>query len=366
MRSSPIRELLVTRGARFTEIAGVEVAAKFSSFEEEYWAVRNGVGLTDFSFMSRFRIPEDGLDMLERYASGSVAGIRFGRILHTVAPDDEGFVESDLYIANDDEEFIILGENLVDDAAVSRTLNDLGGKEAGLEDISGSTAVIGLDGYRAWCVVKDLFGPDILGLPYLSLEKYELDSVEVKLLRAGKTSEFGYILVVPAEEAASVFTKIEKAGEQYGLKHVGLETHLSLRLDGRFFNIHAEGAEVKDPLALGLQWMIDFEGEDFRGREAIFERRAAGLDEKIIGIAPADKAGTLEKGDALKHGDEAVARVISASDSPFLGHRIGLALFKREYAYSGLMFSSEDGQPIKTVSLPMFTPKSLTVKLDEM
>ncbi len=366
MRISPIRELLALRGATFSKRSGCEVASRFSTFEEEYSAVREGVGLTDFSFMTRFQIPEEGLDTLEKYATGSVASIRFGRILHTIAADRQGFIESDLYIANDDINFLILGESLIDDGATARIFEELGGAEAGLKDISDSTAVIGLDGYKAWSLAKDLFGSDVLGLPYLSLETYELDNIEVKLIRAGKTSEFGYLLLVPVKEAAAIYQKIESAGERYELRHVGIETHLSLRLDGRFFNVHAEGAQVKDPLALGLQWMIDFEGEDFRGRKAIFERRAAGLKKKIIGVVPADKAGALEKGHILRHQGETVAEVVTAGYSPALGRRIGLALFEQEYAYSGLTFNSADGRRIHTVSMPPFTPKSLTVKLDEM
>jgi glycine cleavage system aminomethyltransferase T len=366
MRKSPIRELLSARGAQFSEWAGVEVAAGFSSLEEEYRAVREAVGLTDFSFTARFQVPENGLDMLERYATGAVAGIRFGRVLHTLAVNDSGLIESDLYIANDDENFIVIGESLIDDASTDGVLSSLGGAEARLKDLRSDTALIGLDGFKAWAVARDLFGQDVLGLPYLSLEAYELDGIELKLIRGGKTSEFGYLLLAPAAGASSIWEKIEKAGEQYGLRNVGLETHMALRLDGRFFNIHKEGVKVKDPLPLGLQWMIDFAGEEFRGRDAVLERRAAGLKQKIIGVVPENRSDALEIGGELKHQGQTVARIITASASPALGRHIGLALFDLEYAYTGLVFNAADGKIVKTVSMPPFTPKSLTVKLDEM
>ena len=101
MRVSPIRDLLVNRGAIFEQVAGVERARQFSLFEKEYRAVRQAVGLTDFSFTTRYRVPEAGLDLFDQYAAGAVANIRFGRVLHTMAVDDSGWLESDLYIAND-------------------------------------------------------------------------------------------------------------------------------------------------------------------------------------------------------------------------------------------------------------------------
>ena len=367
MRQSPLRDVLAARRATFGEQAGAEVARSFGSFEQEYSAVREAVGLTDFSFASRFRVPESGLDALERYAAGSVANIRFGRVLHTLAADEEGFVEADLYIANDDEHFLLIGEGLVGNEATQDALRKLGGADAAIEDLSNKTALIGIDGYKAWAVAKELFGADVLGLPYLSLETYQLDGLEIKLMRSGKTSEFGYLLLVPSADARGVWERIERSGAPFGLKCVGFDAHSALRLDGRFFNIHAEGRAVRDPLALGLQWMIDFGGEDFCGKGSILARRSAGLKKKIIGVIPAaGSAADLKPGTRLRHNGADVARMVTSALSPVLQQRIGLALFDVEYAYSGLEFEDERGDLVHTVSMPPFTPKSLTVKLDEI
>jgi aminomethyltransferase len=366
MRKSPLHELLASRGAVFAERAGAEIAVRFGEVDDEHRAVREAVGISDFSFATRHRLPEAGLDALDAYALGSVAGIRFGRVLHTMAADDGGFVESDLYIANDDESFIVLGESLVDDAATARVLEAAGAISAGAEDLSASTALIGVDGFRAYAVAKALFGADVLGLPYLSIETYDLDGVSVKLIRGGKTSEFGYLLLVPAGDAEAIWRRIEAAGEPHGIKPVGAAAHSALRLDGRFFNVHEEGRAVRDPLALGLQWMIDFGGEGCRGLDAIRGRRAKGLEKKIIGVVPADAGGGLEIGDAIVAGSDEVARVVTAAFSPALGRRIGLALFDAAYAYAGLEFAGADGRGVRTVSMPPITPRSLTIKLDEM
>jgi glycine cleavage system aminomethyltransferase T len=366
MRKSPLHDLLASRGAVFGERAGAEIAIRFGDVDDEYRAVRDAVGITDFSFATRHRVPEAGLDALDAYALGSVAGIRFGRVLHTMAADDGGFVESDLYVANDDESFIVLGESLVDDAATARALDATGLGAAGAEDLAPSTALIGIDGVRAYAVAKALFGADVLGLPYLSIETYELDGAAVKLVRGGKTSEFGYLLLVPAGGAEAIWRRVEEAGAASGIHPVGTAAHAALRLDGRFFNVYEEGRAVRDPLALGLQWMIDFGAEAARGLEAISARRAAGLAKKIIGVVPAEAGGALEVGDAIRAGSDEVARVVAAAFSPTLGTRIGLALFDVAYAYAGLDFQGADGRGIRTVSMPPITPKSLSVKLDEM
>ena len=98
----------------------------------------------------------------------------------------------------------------------------------------------------------------------------------------------------------------------------------------------------------------------------LLERREAGYDKKIIGVHPVDASGALAAGDAIVHGGEQVAEVITACDSPTLGRRVGLALFDLAFAFSGLELQGDDGRAIQTISMPPFTPKSLTVKLDEM
>jgi aminomethyltransferase len=314
----------------------------------------------------RYKVPEAELDVFEQYAAGSVANIRFGRILHTMAVNSDGLIETDLYIANDDEELVLIGETLLDDEANRKVLDELGAAEAGVEDISSTTALFGVDGFKAWAVVKDLLGTDVLGLPYMSIETYDMDGVEIKLVRAGKTSEFGYLIIVPAENAADIWQQIEAAGKPYGLGLVGLDAHMTLRLDGRFFNIHEEGARVRDPLPLGLQWMMDLEGDDYRGRHALMQRRKQGVDKKIIGVVTENEQHTLNRDDVVKHGDKTIATVVTARFSPTLKKWIGLALFNRDYAYAGLVFQGHDGKTITTISMPPFTAKSLTVRLDEM
>lgn len=364
MRQSPIRSLLLERGARFYERNGLEMVKHYSTFEEEYAAVRDGVGLTDFSFTNRYMVNEDGLDLFDQYVAGSVANIRFGRILHTMALNEDGELTAELYIANDDEQILLVGESLVGDDDVADAIgND---DDAGLRNISEDTVLLGLDGFNAWAVVKALFGPDVLGLPYMSIETYDLENMSVKVLRAGKTSEFGYMLLTDAQHGDALYKAVEAAGDAFGLKPVGFDTHMALRLDGRFFNIHEEGAAVKDPLSLGLQWMVDLEGDDFRGKAALFARREKGLSKKIIGLVTESLESPLATGDIVKYGESEVAKVVTAQPSPTLRARIGLALFDLEYAYAGLEFTTGDGTKVTTVSMPPFTAKSLTIRLDEM
>lgn len=369
MRELQLRDMHTSQGGTLAERNGVEVVSSFSDYKTEYNHVREAAGVTDFSFMQKYRIPEEsGIDFLDQVVAGNVAKLRFGRVLHTFIADGKGELVADCYVANNDEELIVLCESLVADTKLTELFNSHGGAEAGLEDLSSDRVLIGVDGFKAWTVAKELFGADVLGLPYLSIEMYQFEGHDVQLFRAGKTSEFGYLIMAPADIGAALLKRLQDCVAEQGGGPVGVDTHDKLRLEGRFFNIHAEGAAVRDPLVLGLQWMIDFEKDTFAGYDAIMERRSQGLKRKIVGVATDSGVEGLRGGAGIYDGTENVAEVVAACHSYALDTEVGLAVFPFDLAYAGLQFNldSADGPAVKTISMPPIMPKSLTVKLDEM
>lgn len=369
MRSSLLKRQLAAAGAVFRERHGAEVAAHVAERASEYAAVRDAVGLTDFSFLHRFRVPaEQGLDFLDVLVAGNVPKIRFGRVLHTFLANRDGLLLGDCYVANNDEEFIFLCESIASDAELRGLLQAAGASEAGIEDLTDSHALISLDGVKAWDVVKEIFGADVLGLPYLSIEVYPYQGASVRLIRAGKTSEFGYLMLAPQSVAPALFDVLQAAVANRGGRLCGVDVHDDLRLEGRFFNIQAEGLRVRDPLVLGLQWMMDLEKEKFNGRDAIHQRRSEGLRRKIVGVAAEPGSEALVTGARIFHGRQPVGEVVADCHSFVLNRRLALAVFPVELAYSGLSFrvGSAEGPRVNTISMPPIMPKSLTVKLDEM
>jgi aminomethyltransferase len=288
-------------------------------------------------------------------------------VLHTFLADSEGMLSADCFVANNDQEFVFTCESILPDNELDALLAS-GGNESGAKDLSADHAVLSLDGFKAWEVAKKLFGPDVVGLPYLSIENCAFEGESIRLLRAGKTSEFGYLLMAPVTVAPRLFDTLRTEVEQRGGRLCGVDAHDALRLEGRFFNIFSEGRRVRDPLPLGLQWMIDFEKERFVGCDAIKRRRADGVKTKIVGIAAEPGCSLLKDGARLFHEGRVVAEVVADCVSSVLNRPLALALFPVELAFSGLEFrlGSAAGPVVRSISMPPIMPKSLTVKLDEM
>jgi aminomethyltransferase len=368
MRISPLHDFFATAGARFEERYGVETVNAVTDRETEHSRVRDSVALSDASYMQVFRIPEENaIDALDPLLAGNIARIRFGRLLHTFLADPDGHLAADCYVANNDDEFLVVCESLLDDNALRSLFMEHGGQAVGMEDWSDTHAVLSIDGYQAWAVAREVFGSDILGLPYLSIETCAFEGEPVRLFRAGKTSEFGYLALIPNGKAEALAAALLEVAETQGGGLCGSAIQNELRLEGRFFNIYAEGATVRDPLSLGLQWMIDLEKPDFRGGPAIRQRREAGLTHKIIGIQAAP-GQSLDLKTPLLDGDTEVGEVVAACTSDVLGCQVGLALLKENCAYSGLtlQLNTANRPDISTISMPPIMPRSLSVKLDEV
>src|SRR5690554_1261999 len=368
MREMFLKDKLIANGISFKERYGINIPDSSGNIETEYNSVRNAAGLTDFSFVQKYSIPEqEGLDFLNNIFAGNVENLRFGRVLHTFLADENGEIVSDCYIANNDEEFLILCESVTDDSTLDKILFEKNnGADYGLKNITDDYVMLSIDGCNAWKAAKSIFGVNILGLPYLSIEEFEFDDTKVNVIRAGKTGEFGYYVLAENRVAEKLFDTASEKVKQIDGTVCGLEVHNTLRLDGRLFNIFSEGVAVKNPLYLGLQWMIDLENMNFTGSESIRNQRDEGVDKKIIGMVIEKNAGDVVPGDKIFDENNEIGSIVSARHSYVLDKTVALALLPFDLAYSGLTYflRAANGPEIQTISMPPFSPKSLNMKID--
>jgi len=367
---SPVHHLLEKLNGTFETRNGYTVCTEISGKEKEYRFIREHVGLTDLSFVQKYRcLEEDSIYYLDEILPANIANIRYGRILHTFLPDQDGMLLSDVFVANNDEEIILLLENCTDFETVHGIIGNPEQESVSIDHISNDFALFSLDGPMSWAVMRDLFSSDILGMPYLAVEPNEVAGMPVTLFRAGKTGEFGYLIMVDNTHAENVWSAIHEKVIKRNGGVCGLDVFDLLKLDGRFFNINREGKRVQDPLICGLQWMIDFEKDGFFGSEPLLNRRSEGMKRKVLGISGTDPDRPLSLGSDILISSKIIGEIVTAEFSYALQQWIGLAVVDCEVAYAGLELTARDTSgefPVTSVSMPPFIPKSLTIKLDEV
>jgi len=358
MRSLILKNLWEKENAIFDELYGAETVKYVSSFEEEYEAIRKKSLFADFSFCKRYVFDEsDGLDFLDTVLAENILTLRYGRVLNTFLADEDGNICADCFVANISDKIYLFIESIKDEAYLDSVFL----KCDSCKEITNETVLLSIDGPESWHVAKDVCGQDILDLPYLSIENFQFEETQIQLLRKGTTGEFGYQFLAETSIAEKLFEAIKNSTNAIGGKLGGTDIHFNARLEGNFFNIYAEGAVVKKPLALGLQWMIDFDKENFNGSKSIFENREKGIRTALVGIRYKNPESKFSVGDEVFNEGTSVGKVIACAYSKILECAIALVLFEKEFGLSGFEYSSKVSgeRDLLTISMPPIVALSL-------
>jgi aminomethyltransferase len=140
--------------------------------------------------------------------------------------------------------------------------------------------------------------------------------------RTGYTGEDGYEIMLPNEQAASVWQALLDAG----VKPAGLGARDTLRLEAGMNLYGQDMDETTTPLESALGWTVAWEpgDRDFIGRAALETQRANNPTRKLVGLV-------LQERGVLRHDQKVVVEgigegvVTSGSFSPTLGKAIAFA-----------------------------------------
>jgi glycine cleavage system aminomethyltransferase T len=218
-------------------------------------------------------------------------------------------------------------------------------------------APLQVQGPKSKEVMTELFGADILAVPYYHMVDRELEGMRLVISRTGYTGELGYELYLrdASRDGLKLWDALIEAGEPHGLSPAG-PCHIR-RIEG---GILAHGCDMtieENPyeVGYGYKWMVELEQEqDFIGREALRAVRDRGVDRKLVGVEiGGSKLGAYNDGSMpdffpVRSGGREVGRVTSACYSPRLDRNIGYAMVPVEHSELGTELEIE--RPDQTVS----------------
>lgn len=278
--------------------------------------------------------------------------LRDAQVRESLLLDEQGQPIADVLVCADDEDYLLLVEGMGEQALLAHVESHLpSGLAPRIEPLSATYEVISLDGPWAWELVSEVLGPDLIALPYLNFFRVDHGFC----VRAGKTGEFGYDLVLRRDAADELALAISAAGEGYGLALAGEEARSLARFENWFFDPKhvPEGAT---PVEFGLQWRLD-SSREWIGKPAVDARRSAAPRRLTCLLS----AHPLAEGDAVTLGDATIGEVVRAERSPLRGAWIGAALIDREWAHAGIDRYEAGGARVRTVAPPLVDNRSLYV-----
>lgn len=323
---------------------------------DEIKAIRTATAISDANHVAVVRLSgEDAFEVLDKTCSCDLylqdAQMRFALLL-----TEDGRMLADIYVCRDDEDYLVLAEG------VSRpTLVDIfrqTDKRIEVRDLSDEYDMLSLHGPFAWEFLAEFAGPDVIGLPYLSLFHLE----DLICFRGGKTGEYGYDLLVPKTESKSTRDRMFEVGAAFDLTEVSLDAVDHCSFENWFFNARKEGQMGLGPLELGLQWRVSY-GKEYVGSAALAAQRKSGRKQRTV---CALSRSLLPNSPVTTKQGEVIGRVLRSEHSPTIDAYMNMVLLDSAYAYSGLdsyVVKADDAPEIQilTVSPPVINNRSLYV-----
>jgi aminomethyltransferase len=333
MKTVPLHQVHIDLGAKMVPFAGFEMPVRYSSDLDEHHTVRNNVGVFDVSHMGEFSIKgPKALDLIQKVTSNDAAALFDGKVQYTYLPNGKGGVVDDLlvYKVKEDEYFLVVNASNIDkDWNWIQSQNTEG---AAMENLSDELCLFAVQGPNAANTLQKLTSVDLTAMDYYTFKIGEMAGIENVIISAtGYTGAGGFEIYVKNEDAVKMWNAIFAAGEEFGIKPVGLGARDTLRLEKGFCLYGNDIDDSTSPLEAGLGWVTKF-SKDFIDSKTLKEQKEAGLQKKLVGFEMIDRGiprGHYELCDAS---GEKLGEVTSGTQSPTLQKGIGMGYVPTAFA----------------------------------
>lgn len=348
-------------GAAFGERNGIRIPLNFTRAVEEHQASRQTILMVDYSHFGVVEVQGgDGYDFLNRVVGGDLSVIRNEQALYTLLLDDDGQIVTDLLLLCDDERFLLLSEWMDGDALASALQGRVGEEDVQIAALNDRSVIL-FEGPYSWELMAELFGFDVLGLPFMEFMPVD----DGLLLRAGKHGEFAFKFLASSEAAAALWQRAEDAGLKFDMRKGGIDFQKQSRLENPCWDPSLVGASTRCPIELQMQWAVRYDKEAFVGRDALLGKLEAGVKQRVVGFVVKDDGAAVTIGDSVFSGADTIGKVITYGHSAGVGGYFGQALLDSEYAYAGIdQYEIEGGggrTAIRTTEIPFLQNFSFMV-----
>jgi aminomethyltransferase len=325
MKTVPLHQLHIRLGAKMVPFAGFEMPVRYSSDLDEHHTVRNGVGVFDVSHMGEFSVKGPGaLALIQRVSANDASTLYDGKVQYSYLPNSTGGVVDDflVYRVKEDEYFLVVNaSNIEKDWNWIQSHNTDG---VAMENLSDSLCLLAVQGPKATAALRKLTSEDLASMEYYTFKIGEMAGIKDVIISAtGYTGAGGFEIYVKNEDAEQMWNAIFEAGEEFGIKPVGLGARDTLRLEKGFCLYGNDIDDETSPLEAGLGWVTKFT-KDFVNSDALKQQKEAGLTRKLVGFEMIDRGiprGHYELCDA--EGNK-LGEVTSGTQSPTLQKGIGM------------------------------------------
>ena len=208
-------------------------------------------------------------------------------------------------------------------------------EQVDMKNISDRTSLLAVQGPKAADALQSLTDIDLGTMEYYTFKKGKFAGVDNVLVSAtGYTGAGGFEIYVDNKDAEQVWDAVFEAGEQFGIKPIGLGARDTLRLEMGFCLYGNDIDDHTSPLEAGLGWVTKF-NKEFTNSTALLQQKQDGLKQRLVGFEMIERGIPRHDYQIVDAEGSVIGKVTSGTQSPSLQKAIGMGYVKSEFAGEG-------------------------------
>lgn len=339
MKSTAFNKIHKSLGAKMVEFAGYEMPIEYSGIRDEHMTVRDGVGVFDVSHMGEIWVKgPKALDLVAKITSNDPRILSPGQAQYSCLPNGRGGIVDDLLVYFYEPEkymLVVNASNIEKDWNwIVQQNEDIG---AELENASDRISQLAIQGPRALAVLQKLTDVNLSEIKFYTFVTDRFAGVDNVIISAtGYTGAGGFELYFKNDFAEHIWYAIFDAGNELGIKPIGLAARDTLRLEMGYCLYGNDIDDTTSPIEAGLGWITKFNnGRQFIDREFLTMQKNEGVSRRLRGFKLSDR-GIPRKGyDLVNAGGAKIGHVTSGTMSPVLDQGIGMGYVDTAYSAFG-------------------------------
>lgn len=333
MKSTALTNIHQALSAKMVPFAGFNMPVSYSGLNDEHATVRNSVGVFDVSHMGEFILKgPNALDLIQRVTSNDASVLTDGKAQYSCLPNDNGGIVDDLIVYRIDAETYLL---VVNAGNIDKDWNWIvkhNTSNVDMKNISDQTSLLAVQGPKAISTLQKLTSVNLAEIPYYSFVKGTFNGIQnVIISNTGYTGAGGFELYFDNEHAEKMWNSIFEAGQEFGIKPIGLGARDTLRLEMGFCLYGNDIDDTTSPIEAGLGWITKFT-KNFTNRSNIELQKTQGVSKKLVGFEMIDRGIPRHDYPIADANGNIIGKVTSGTQSPSLNKAIGLGYVSSNFS----------------------------------
>ena len=326
MKNIALHEIHVNLGAKMVPFAGFNMPVQYEGVTAEHLTVRNGVGVFDVSHMGEFLVTgENALALIQKVTSNDASKLAIGDAQYSCFPNENGGIVDDLicYRIKENQYLLVVNASNIekDWNWISKYNEEFGAK---LRDLSDDYSLLAIQGPKAVEAMQSLSSLDLADIPFYKFKVGDFAGVEHVIISAtGYTGSGGFEIYCKNDEVEQVWNKVFEAGEEFGIKPIGLSARDTLRTEMGYCLYGNDIDDTTSPIEAGLGWITKFTKE-FVNHEALAKQKAEKPSRKLVAFELNERGIPRQGYDIVNAEGNKIGNVTSGTMSPSLSKGIGL------------------------------------------